>query len=179
MGSRVVAKVKFDRKAYKASVTEVFGTRRASVKVGVYGDKGAEPVEVREGEKPPPITVLDLAEFHEFGLGNNPQRSFIRAYWDANTDRLKTMLLKLMEGVIARAVRSGAPISDADRRGVLEKLGLKMRGEIQARISDGIEPPLQERTIIRKGSSTPLIDTGQLRSSIDYTVNLDDTAGDG
>ena len=49
-------------------------------------------------------------------------------------------------------------------------LGQKYVGQIQARISAGIPPPLAESTIARKGSSVPLIDTGQLRSAVTYEV---------
>lgn len=52
----------------------------------------------------------------------------------------------------------------------LERVGLWAQGSIQQRISDGIPPPNAESTIRRKGSSTPLIDTGQLRTSIKYRV---------
>ena len=52
----------------------------------------------------------------------------------------------------------------------LGRIGLKIRDEIKERIRSGIEPGLAEATKDRKGSSTPLIDTGQLISSITWEL---------
>jgi hypothetical protein len=40
-------------------------------------------------------------------------------------------------------------------------------------INAGIEPGLNERTIERKGSSKPLIDTGRLKGSITHEIRGD------
>jgi hypothetical protein len=45
-------------------------------------------------------------------------------------------------------------------------------GVIKQRIANGIAPPNSPYTIARKGSSKPLIDTGQLRNSITYQVEI-------
>jgi hypothetical protein len=55
-------------------------------------------------------------------------------------------------------------------RVALDRLGAKFVGDIQRRIKAHIPPPLQQSTIDRKGSSTPLIDTGVLWSSITHEV---------
>ena len=159
--------VKLTDKGMAKSVAAMFGKRAAYVKVGVFGDKGAE--QAAKGA----LDMAALAAVHEFGLGNNPERSFLRSYIDANEVKLRKMLLVLMEKEIGRAVKSGRPITDSDRKRVLEKLGLVMVAGIQERIANGeITPPLTEQTIARKGSSTPLVDTGQLRSSISHEVEL-------
>lgn len=164
-----------DRKAYASSVREVFGDRAASVRVGVLAERGAMPHEAGAGSKISKVpTVVEIAAIHEFGLGV-PERSFVRAYIDENEGRIRQMLLALMRGAIERALTQGraGKIDDTARRGVLSKLGMKMVGEIQQRISRGIAPALAESTIARKGSSTPLIDTGQLRSSITFAIDID------
>lgn len=165
-----------DRKFFRGDVAHIFGKNAASVTVGVFGSAGEEPHDAKaagvEGATGGGLTCRDLAEIHEFGLGNVPARSFVRAYFDANRERLRDMLGVLMRKAIERAIKSGAPIDDAIRTSILTKLGLKMQTEMQARIARGIDPPLDERTVARKGSSTPLIDTGQLRSSITFVVDL-------
>jgi hypothetical protein len=95
------------------------------------------------------------------GLGV-PERSFIRAYVDAN------------------AVQIGNDLRQAAKQIILGKLtneqaatliGLKHAAGIQKYLSDGrVTPPLSAFTIAKKGSSTPLIDTGQLRSAITHAV---------
>ena len=165
-----------DRKAYSRSVSEVFGTRQAFVKVGVFGNEGETPHKSDDGAAQT-LTLVALAKIHEFGLGV-PQRSFVRAYVDANVDRIQRMLFVLMQGAIRNALRNGTPITDADRTRILSLVGIKMVGEMQERISAGISPALAESTLRKKTvggkvGTTPLIETGQLRSSIGFAVSLD------
>jgi len=90
-----------------------------------------------------------------------PERSFLRATFDQKTDNIAKTAKKLQNQVIAGKL---------DTKKALETLGLYIKGLIQRRISSGIPPPLKPATIKRKGSSKPLIDTGQLRASIDHKV---------
>lgn len=103
------------------------------------------------------ITLLEVATINEFGLGNVPERSFIRDWADQNEARNADNLRK----VAAVIIRGGYTIEVG-----LGRLGALYQGEIQNRISAGIPPPNAPSTIQKKGSSTPLINTGQLRSSI-------------
>ena len=125
------------------------------VDVGIIGDTAGAATQ--DGE----MTVGALAEIHEFGLGV-PQRSFLRAWADA--DRAK---IDKAWGALLRKVLKGELTLDQ----ALEQFGLWAQGQVQAFIADGrVQPPLDQRTIDVKGSSTPLIDTGQLRSSVTYEV---------
>jgi hypothetical protein len=149
----------------------LFGKQHASVTVGVFGDKGDAPVS--DGSSFSGITVAELAAIHEFGLGNVPERSFIRSFFDGHEKEISAMFLRLMKAEMLRAIRTGKPIADNAKRKILEKIGLWMVREIQMRIANGdITPPLDSKTVERKGSSTPLIDTGQLRSSITHETEL-------
>ena len=107
------------------------------------------------------VTVLDVGTWNEFGTVGIPSRSFIRDWVDGNRKRAQGILKKLLQRVIA-----GELTEDAS----LEQFGAWAKGEIQARIARGVPPPNAASTVKRKGSSTPLIDTGILRSSIDYEV---------
>ena len=107
------------------------------------------------------VTVLDVGTWNEFGTVGIPSRSFIRDWVDGNRKRAQGILKKLLQRVIA-----GELTEDA----ALEQFGAWAKGEIQSRIARGVPPPNAASTVKRKGSSTPLIDTGILRSSIDYEV---------
>lgn len=137
---------------------------KASVRVGVLADKGDQAHQT-DAETPSAIsmTVLEVATVHEFGApaANIPARSFLRGTVDAESASIRSDQHKL-----AIAVLSGK----IDLRKGLDQLGARVAGKIQQRIARGIEPPLQARTIARKGSSKPLIDSGQLRSSITWEV---------
>ena len=106
-------------------------------------------------------TILDVATFNEFGTARIPERSFLRAWFDAAEAGLRRDLF-----VLTQAVVEGKRTADQ----VLELLGLRSVGQIQARISASIPPPNAPSTIKKKGSSTPLIDSGVLRSSVTYQV---------
>jgi hypothetical protein len=155
--------VKLSDKGLK-SFRDLFGRKTAYLKVGVFGDKGN--AQAANGS----ITVAELAAIHEFGLGV-PERSFLRSYFDANEALLTSAIVRLTKSLIDQVLKNKKPATVQQQSNVLNKLGLFIVGGIQARISAGeITPPLAESTIARKGSSTPLIDTGQLRSSISHEV---------
>ena len=55
----------------------------------------------------------------------------------------------------------------------LEKAGQVAEVLMTAKIDEGLQPPLKPATIAAKGSSTPLIDTGQLYGQITHEVESD------
>lgn len=124
---------------------------KTSVSVGILQEEGAQ----EHGK----TTVLDVATYNEFGLGV-PERSFLRAWFDLNHKTVREQFSKLMRKVV-----KGLELQNA-----LDQLGLWMVGSIQKRITEHIPPPNAESTKKRKGSDVPLIDTGQLRSSVTHRV---------
>jgi len=132
---------------------------RRHVRVGILAD---EPKKEHAGENAG-VTLLEVAAAHEFGVpGHIPQRSFIRATVDEKREEITALQVKL-----ARLALAGKLTVDA----ALDQLGAKVAGMCQNRIAEGLEPALAQETIDRKGSSTPLVDTGQLRSSITWKVD--------
>lgn len=125
------------------------------VRVGILGDL-AEDLCGEFGQ----LTIGELAAIHEFGLGV-PQRSFIADYVDESIADIKNTIGKISKKIIRL---------EMDPSLALDVLGMYIEGQIKARIAKGIDPPNAPSTIARKGSSKPLIDTGQLRSSITYEV---------
>lgn len=127
----------------------------AELRVGILADKGAETA---EGSKD--LTIADVATFNEFGLGV-PERSFIRAWYDeqleANKAKFRALQAQVLRGEITQAT-------------AFKQLGAVFVGDIQKRIAGGIQPGNAESTIARKGSSTPLVDTGQLKSAVSFEV---------
>jgi hypothetical protein len=105
-------------------------------------------------------TIGEIAERHEFGLGV-PQRSFIRAWYNENQSKILDDIRKLTKA----ALDGKMPAKRA-----FELLGARFQGDIQKRMSAGIAPANAPATVKRKGSSTPLIDTGQLRSAISWRL---------
>ena len=146
----------------------VFGSDKASVKIGVLGPNAESKP---EGSK---ISVAEIAAIHEFGLGGMPERSFLRSYFDANMADLLDKTKKLMARVISAAVHSGKALPEGTQRQILATIGEYAKAKIQERIANNeIKPPTSEKTNARKGSSVTLIDSGQLRSSVSYEVDLE------
>jgi hypothetical protein len=109
-----------------------------------------------------------VAAVHEFGSedGRIPERSFIRSTVDANQSKYRVAAKRFMDLVV-----TGKMAMDK----ALGKFGSLIKADIQATIVKGIPPPLSEATIDarerkKRMSTKPLVDTGQLKGSIDYEV---------
>jgi hypothetical protein len=126
--------------------------------VGVLG-ANAE----KEHKGSPGMTVSDLATIHEFGLGV-PERSFLRAWFDSNRASIEVTL---------RAAHRQVLLGKLTPKRAGELIGLKFAGEVQKYIAEGhVQPPLSEQTVKKKGSSVPLVDTGQLRAAISWYTEV-------
>lgn len=130
------------------------------VKVGVQAKDKA----VRRGKggsirnTDQPLAVI--AAIHEFGLGDMPQRSFLRSAYDENLPIIDKMIQRVANGAVFGLGTNAA----------LNQLGNVVQGMVQRKIVDGPFVPNSPATIKRKKSSKPLIDTGHLRQSIRYVI---------
>lgn len=138
-----MAEVVVKDNGYTAVVANAGAANGAKIAVGIHSDASGE--------------VMAKAEANEFGTDTAPARSFVGAFADEHQDEIVTMIEKQLE----QAIKQGR-----DPLQALEAIALKIQGDMQANIAAGIEPPNAPATIARKGSSTPLIDKGELRSSI-------------
>jgi hypothetical protein len=127
--------------------------------VGVHDSEGAEI----DGKGP--LTILQVATVHEYGLGNCPERSFIRSWADEKQSEHIDTLRK-----IAVAVAKGTFSAQTG----LERAGNLFVAEVQAKISSNIAPPLKKATSDRKHSTVALVDTGQMKASIRFKVTRND-----
>lgn len=149
----------------------MLGVKRVFLTIGVHDEDGAKKKEVEivkadgtiERKIDDKTTVALVATVHEYGLGTSPERSFLRAWHDENRGKNLEAFRKIYKAVIAEKydVKTG-----------LDRLGLHFVAQIQNRIARGIEPALKDATIKRKKSSKPLINTGQLRSSIRHRLDF-------
>ncbi|MDE9495734.1 hypothetical protein KKJ09_19635 [Xenorhabdus bovienii] len=111
------------------------------------------------------ISNAVVAAAHEFGVpGHIPERSFLRSTVSENKENAAKFLAKNIREAL---------LTDGDKETPFALLGEKIAGEVKRKIQAGIDPPLDPKTIKRKGSSKPLIDTGQLLQSITYEVRED------
>ena len=132
--------------------------KRLSVVVGL-------PKETASGKiYPAGIPVLDIGSIHEFGAGDNPQRSFLRVPFSVRKKEIAKVFRKLFNEVAEKG---------ADAETQLEKAGVFLQNiSKQAFENDGYGTwkDIKPATKKAKGSSAVLIDKGILRGSITYEV---------
>ncbi len=97
---------------------------------------------------------------NEFGTRTIPERSFLRATMDRNRQKYAVLLAEALEGSPSEA--------ELERR--LARIGAIATGDVQQFMTELRHPPNAWATIRKKGSDNPLIDTGELRRSIDARV---------
>jgi len=104
------------------------------------------------------LSVAAVATFQEFGTERIPERSFFRAMQEQQRQNIRDFILSLKDGVIIRADQA------------LGLLGIFLVDLLKKQVDKTNSHPLSPRTISEKGSTKPLIDTGQMRNSIQYEV---------
>lgn len=109
------------------------------------------------------VHTATVAAVQEFGSsdGRIPERSFLRSGIADSEQGIKKLYEKMMPDAISK---------DLNIDVIQSLVGELVVGNIVQKISEGIEPANAPSTIKRKGSSTPLIDTGHLRQSITYVL---------
>lgn len=122
------------------------------VRVGVFDGVGGGTGE-----------IATIATIHEFGApgASIPERSYIRA-----TIRERKPELAVLMARVVRLMIQGK----LDETRALELVGAWLAGAIKGRIVSGPFTPLKPRTIARKGSDKPLIDTGQLKNAVTFVI---------
>ena len=100
------------------------------------------------------------AAINEYGTSKIPQRPFMRTATNRHGKSWGSKAVKAVQSVM-----KGMPISQ-----VTELVGMQMKSDISSTLTNGPWTPNSVVTIAKKGSSRPLIDTGELRASITYKV---------
>ncbi len=110
------------------------------------------------------MTVASIGFVHEFGSTNGtiPERSFIRS----TINDKKNKIVSLQKQLFKKLIHGTMELDQA-----LGLVGELLADEISRKIVAISSPPNTPETIDKKGSSNPLVDTGQLKNSITYEVN--------
>lgn len=122
--------------------------------------------------------VIDRAFYNEFGTAGSgkgfktpkgggfggpvPERPFMRLSMRSAKAGLKPQMAKS-----AKSVLNGS----SSMRAVLAKMGVYGQGEIKKTITSLSSPPNSPVTIALKGSSNPLIATGEMRQAVTWKID--------
>jgi len=149
---------------------ELVKFKELCVKVGIVEGSGKEKKFVQKTSKSGGKTKvkvdtdIDLALVAmclEEGTKNIPSRPFIRSWVDNHKEQIDKMLTSAFNRVL-----SGKWTAEE----AMKRIGEFAQAGIKKNIIDGKFEPNSPKTIAKKGSSKPLIDTGTLRNSIRYEV---------
>lgn len=170
-----------------ASLFHYIDKNSPHVDVGFMGEKTYIKQEGGGGTEVPP-SIVDVAVFNEFGTHAqvtdamrgwfkgqgvklapetteivSPERPFIRQAVDQNRDKIIDFIDSQLEDVLSFEI---------DTPTALKRIGQFVKNLIQQQFTKGDFAPLSDFTVNRKGSTKPLLNTGRLRQSVAYRVNL-------
>jgi hypothetical protein len=127
-----------------------------TIRIGILAD---EPKKEQDGSEST-ASLIEVASAHELGLGV-PRRSFLADWLSQNEAEVVRTAHKLMARVA---------LGELSNEDAANQFGAWAVASVQTRIRNRIAPELAAETIARKGSSVPLIDTGQLWTSITWAL---------
>lgn len=107
------------------------------------------------------VDLCDVAMWNELGTSNAPSRPFMRDSVDKNEDKINAFLKAQLKKLAA---------GETDAEGILKAIGVFQKGLVQKQIVDGDFVPNAPRTIRKKKSDKPLIDTGRMRQSVNFVI---------
>lgn len=116
-------------------------------------------------------TNLEVAVFNEFGTRDMPARPFMRTTFDTNEKAYEGLAGKMVDKVVR---------GELTVKQVLGLIGAKVSADIKNAITQGpgIPPPNSPVTVLKKGSSRPLIDSGQMADAITWQVGPSKEGGE-
>ena len=112
---------------------------------------------------PSGVNVLQVAVWHEYGFGNNPQRSFLRMPFMVEREKLAATIGRQWDRVV----------DGADPEQALGLIGAQATNISKAAFTSagyGNWPDITEARKREKGSSQILVDNAILRNSITWAV---------
>jgi len=166
---------------------KLLGDHGGICNVGVQGEQAAANHQHSE------LTLAQLAGIHEFGtvihqparrvkrtVGKGKKKRSVEYARGARTiviparSSLRDTVDIYQEPIARREVllSQGVLFGKFTLLGGLELFGMYVVGLIRQRMANGIPPPNRPSTIARKGSSKPLIDTGELRNAITWKAEV-------
>lgn len=146
---RNTVSVKDNDKGFKDLMKFLGQRRTVAVLVGIRGQAGSD--------------LVAYAAANEFGVHPRiPERSFLRS-----------TLISRQSAYIKQIARAVRKLLDGFTPDIaFGRLGMLAVSDVQRTIRNRVPPPNAPMTIAKKGSDVPLIDTGRLRQSIDYVVEV-------
>lgn len=104
--------------------------------------------------------VAEYAAYNEFGTSEIPSRPFMRMATEEHAEEVASFMEEQAKAVI----------NGGDAMSAFNSIGEYQVEMVRQTIESGSFAPNAPSTIARKGSSTPLVDTGRMLDSIEFMV---------
>ena len=144
-----------DLEKYAKTIDDV---KNKAVYVGLPKEKATK--KYKEGE-----SVIEVGATHEYGVGNIPQRSFLRVPFAENKKEIDEFIQKRFK----MSGKEIAPIKALEQIGVFTE-GISKESFVKNNWKELSNARKQQKIVNGKSGNTPLIDTGNLRNSITSVV---------
>jgi len=124
------------------------------------------------------------AAANEYGSRSTPERPFMRTALDANANKYFALYHDILDVFLTATPTSGPPGRDAAGRFLspgrtgAAVIGVEARNDIIESIQSGAWTPNAPSTIKAKGSSKPLVDTGELQRALTFKLTKRRPTGD-
>jgi len=158
---------------FNAIIAEIEKMHKSSVKIGFFANqvtKAEQKVNSNTGElrnKVPGQSMANIARENEYGVVRRgkrvPARPFMSTSFDENRELINRVVAKEYDKILAGKSTVYKSLS---------ALGIWFTGIVQKKIRSIQSPPNSPLTIELKGSSKPLIDFGQMISSVTHEVTI-------
>lgn len=103
--------------------------------------------------------IVNKAVWNNFGTVNIPERPFMSNAFDDN----RAKYIEALRISAAKVMRGEVQVGE-----VAAKLGIVFADDIRQEIVDLDSPANAPSTVAKKGSSNPLIDTGEMKNAVTY-----------
>lgn len=155
--------MKFNVKAESNGIIEYLKhSARKSNEENIYvGIQKKERNKKEKTQKTEELTNAQIGLYNEFGTEKIPPRSFIRSTLIENRRKYRTIRERLIKRVLN---------GEDKLETVKKKLGQIAADDIKKKITNIIDPPNAPSTVSKKGFNKPLIDTAQMRNSVNYII---------
>lgn len=121
--------------------------------------QGFSKVKVGWPKSQVPGAVIDKAIWNHFGTETIPERPALSNAMRSNRSGYK----QSMRNAASKVLRGKISLNS-----VTARLGILAQGDVQAEIVNLRTPPNAQSTIDQKGSSNPLIDSGEMKNSVTF-----------
>lgn len=135
----------------KRFFAEIEKLRKLQVRVGFQAGRDSE----KNG-----ADLCDVAAWNELGTSTIPSRPFLANSVDNHTAEINAFCKNAMKQIT----------QGGDAEAVLNQVGTFHVKNVQKEIGGSGYAPNAPSTIRKKGSSTPLIDTGRMRQSVHHFI---------